>query len=106
PNPLTSPANTFFRHNSVNNPVLASPPNPPDPTLDVPFTWLTHLDRPVVNSVELMHVSAFAPHMLTQQFITAAGSFQHYAPWNDQTSMIFRALELLGVPSYLNGTAM
>jgi hypothetical protein len=34
--------------------------------------------------VELFQVSAFKPHELTQQFYTAAGPFQHTAPWFEQ----------------------
>jgi hypothetical protein len=70
------------------------------------FDWLPHLDRPLVNTLELLHVSGVFPHQLTQRFVTAAGlKFQHYAPWQDPNAMIYRALELVGVPSYLNGTA-
>jgi hypothetical protein len=72
-------------------------------TLDMPFDWLTHLDRPVVNAQELQHVSAYRPHELTQQFITTS-KFAHRAPWTDEQAMIFRVLDHLGVPSNLNGT--
>jgi hypothetical protein len=96
------PWNTFFQHNS-----FTAYPTAASPMLTLPFDWLTHLDRPVVNGLEVLHVSGFRPHELTQQFILMNGSkFQHYAPWTDQTAMIFRALELIGVPSYLNGATM
>jgi hypothetical protein len=100
--PATQPQNTFFRHNSASN----KNPQTGDASLDVPFSWLTHLDRPVVNPMEILHVSGYHPHELTQQFVTATGSnFQHLAPWTaNQNTMIYRALDLLGVPSYLNGT--
>jgi hypothetical protein len=118
--PASQPQNTFFRHNSLENASPTTNPitNPPlglKQTLDIPFDWLTHLDRPVVNGLELFHVSGFHPHELTQQFITytkdpmtgniITTKFQQYAPWADHSAMIFRALEALGVPSYLNGTA-
>jgi hypothetical protein len=92
--PPGQPRNTFFQQN-----------NP----LTTPFNWLVHLDRPVVNSIELMHVSGFRPHELTQQFITFSldvnGNLQqtpytHYAPWLDHSTLIYRALEMLGVPTY------
>jgi hypothetical protein len=102
------PLNTFFRHNSQDPTVPAS-----GVTFTTPFYWLTHLDRPVVNAMELFHVSGFCPHLLTQQFITydpttgaETAQYQQYAPWTDQQAMIFRSLELLGVPSYLNGTTI
>ncbi len=107
PGTTLPPQNTFFRHNSANN----NNPTAADAivTLDVPFDWLVQLDRPVVNALELMHVSAFPQNQLTQQFITynngtnTTTKFQHYAPWLDHSAMIYRALELLGVPSYLTG---
>jgi hypothetical protein len=85
------PFNTFFTQNS---------------NASTPFTWLTHLDRPLVNPLELMHVSAFKPHELTQQFITPAGGFQHYAKWNndDPKTLLYRALDVLGTPSHIPGT--
>jgi hypothetical protein len=86
-----APANTFFSQNSN----------------AIPFDWLVHLDRPPVNPIELLHVSGFRPHELTQRFFTASGKFQHYAPWNpfalsstsptgtiaDPNSLIYRALD-------------
>jgi hypothetical protein len=84
------PFNTFFTHNS--NAVT-------------PFTWLTHLDRPLVNQLELLHMSGYKPHELTQQFVTAAGPFKHYAPWNDPSTLLYRALELMDTPNHMAGTA-
>jgi hypothetical protein len=87
------PINTFFSHNGLTA-----------ATLDTPFTWLTHLDRPLVNQLELLHVSGYKPHELTQQFIMPGGKFQHYAPWADPASGLYRVLDLLGTPNNLLGT--
>ncbi|MBL8821144.1 MAG: hypothetical protein JNJ77_01055 [Planctomycetia bacterium] len=77
--PLTNqPQHTFLRHNGVetDRPNGAIIPNPtPDAsgltynnTLRLPFDWLTHLDRSPTSPAELLHVSGFKPHELTQQF--------------------------------------
>lgn len=110
------PASTFFLHNENTN------VNVNTQTLDTPFRWLTHLDRTPVNALELLHVSGYRPHELTQQFLqytyaevdamdrsqgqnaTLSGTFKHVAPWEQQDARIYRALELLDVPSRLYGT--
>jgi hypothetical protein len=83
------PANTFF---SANNPN------------DAPFAWLTHLDRPLVNQLEVLHASGFKPHELTQQFAVNRNYFQHYAPWNDPTTLLYRSLDVLGTPNNMLGS--
>ena len=55
---------TLFRHNSTSDTL----PTGPDATLVTPFEWLVHLDRKLVNAVELMHVSGLKPHELTHEF--------------------------------------
>ncbi len=77
----------------------APPPAPISgtPTLKMPFDWLVHLDRPLVSSMELLHVSAYGPHELTQRFMffhdqdsdgrwdvpgeNQYTAFQHLVPW-------------------------
>lgn len=100
-NPL-QPKHTFGRHNGVE-------PNNPSPkfahqTLKLPFDWLVHLDRKLISPMELLHVSAFKPHELTQEFMNPA--FRHRAPWFDedlptpdqpdaQSHRLYRAFEFL-----------
>jgi hypothetical protein len=97
------PQHTFFRHNGQE----AAPPNAPGPgqTLQVPFDWLVHLDRPVISAPQLLHVCAFKPHELTQQFRTPAGPFQHTADWFDPGRRIYRALEFLTAGCRVAGAA-
>jgi hypothetical protein len=87
------PDNTFFQHNT---------------SATQPFDWLVHLDRPLTNPTEVLQVSGFKPHELTQQFITGTAAnqkFQHLAPWKDLNARIYRALEYLSVGdrTYLAG---
>jgi hypothetical protein len=96
---------TFGRHNGIET---GNPdPNRPDQTLKLPFDWLVHLDRQLISPMELLHVSAFKPHELTQEFMTPSGAFQHRAPWFDEdlpaprntnalSHRLYRALEFLG----------
>ncbi|MFO0936637.1 MAG: hypothetical protein U0798_09015 [Gemmataceae bacterium] len=91
------------------------------------FEWMPFMDRPLVNQLELLHVPAVAPHMLTNQFllgdasnmIAAPLSYQfhgHVAAWTDSTyvntptagianqSRLYRALELLQVKPWSYAT--
>jgi len=115
PNPLFSQYTTQpTPQGAVNHHTLGSPNVP----LDNPFTWLVHLDRKLISPMELLHVSGFYPHELTQRFILVpngnnpvipqpysyapvgkqpVGSlfFQHYVPWFDQTRRLYRLFEFL-----------
>lgn len=83
---LTQPQHTFYRHNCIETPPApAAGDNPntgipdawplPDPnrvgqTLSMPFDWLVHMDRQLANVGELLNVSGYSPHLLTQGFMT------------------------------------
>jgi hypothetical protein len=95
PQPTGQPQHTFFRHNAG---------------ASLPFDWLVHLDRPLTSPMELLHVSGFRPHELTQQFRTATAGFAHRAPWLDEdlaggdgSHRLYRALEFLGIHSRVTG---
>jgi hypothetical protein len=112
---LDQPQNTFFQHNAdpqTPGPNAGTPP--PDNTYP-PFDWLVHLDRPLVSPVELLHVSAYKPHELMQQFVTGDlpnQRFTHRVPWLDedlagtnppQSHRLYRALEFLGTRNQTAG---
>ena len=104
------PQNTLFYHNAVELPPPLPKADTPGQTLKVPFDWLVHLDRPLISPMELLHVSAYKPHELTQQFCTFSGSFQHTADWWNSQRRLYRIFEFLethalaaGVPSSPGG---
>ena len=87
------PTTTFFNVNTPKNPAV-----PPD--------WLVHLDRPLISPMELLNVSGFKPHELTQQFYKDnTGAFQHLAPWTNQSFLLYRLLEFVKVKNATPGIA-
>ena len=94
PAPAGQPLLTLFRHNATDITMTTS-----DATIQLPFQWLTHMDRPMINQTELLHVAALKPHELTHRFATPAATptyHQHVAKWTSPTAPLYRALELLG----------
>jgi hypothetical protein len=78
--------------------------------LNLPFTWLVHLDRVPISMPELMHVSGVAPKDVTTAFNNAAftdgtNPIGHKAPWLDGGSRLARFLEFAHVKSRQNGVA-
>jgi hypothetical protein len=99
----------------VPNPALTNQPQHTMFQINVPatspFDWLLALDRPLVSPMEVLQVSAFKPHELTQQFMTQDGmgntqKFTHRAPWFDPNARIYRLFEFLegGCPIQWVGT--
>jgi hypothetical protein len=69
------------------------------------YDWLVHLDRPLINPMELLHVAGCQPHQLTHRFVTGDGPFGHRAPWFDQARRIYRVLEFLETKDRAAGIA-
>jgi hypothetical protein len=72
-------AGAEFRH-SLGKENVPAPPH---------YDWLTHLDRPLISPMELLHVSGYQPYQLTQRFLVPDESgqlvkFGHRAPWLDE----------------------
>jgi hypothetical protein len=79
------------------------------------YDWLAHLDRPLTSPMELLHVSQFQPHQLTQKFMlqddpqgtTNPTRFQH-APlttWYNDATRLARLFELVQVGDRVTGNA-
>jgi hypothetical protein len=119
PNPPAPnwPQNTFYRHNGLesNNPN----PGTPGQVLQIPFHWLTHLDRQLVSPMELLQVTGYKPHELTQQFFAIPAKqgggpnpkgtpqpYQHRAPWFDQGSRLFRFFEFAETRGHGSGVGI
>lgn len=114
-----NPKNTLLRHNGSAAGAAATG----DPTLQVPFEWMVHMDRPLVNAMEATFAAAVPSHQLTQVFLDLAGMKQkHLAPWTPEhaaplaaelkvpaadlvnQAALYRALELLSVKPWTYGT--
>ncbi len=104
PNPLNTaqPQHTFFRHNGREATSAAATNSL---TLQLPFDWLVHMDRPLTSPIEIMQVSAFPPHKLTQEFINGGNRFNHRAPWFVQDARIYRLFEFVEVGSRAAGVS-
>ena len=125
-NPVPGVRHTFLRQNSrvpdVFNPSPLPPtfnPGPPaslnnGETLMTPYDWLVHLDRPLINQIELLHVTWGRPHDLTQQFMTSSGgninkftgSMEQLLRQNPQFALLYRALDLLRVQPHISGVPL
>ncbi len=96
------PKTTFGQHNGVSttySPVA-------NDTLTTPFFWPVHLDRQLVNPLELLNVSCYGPWQFTQRFGTTVllqtGAINdHRAPWDNQNTLLYRLLEMVQTPYYV-----
>jgi hypothetical protein len=107
PNPKlgNQPQNTFFRHNSTS----ANAPNGPiaNDTLQQPFDVLYQPNRAMAGIGDLLHVSQYRPHELTQQFVDASGNhFGHRTRWTDPNTLLLRAWEFFTIGQRYNGPAV
>lgn len=65
------------------------------------YDWLVHLDRPLISPAELLHVAAYPPHRLTQEFRN--GRLEHRAPWTDEECRLYRLFEFVETASRVAG---
>lgn len=120
-NPQPGVRHTLLRRNS-RDPQLASAtynPGPPatlanNETLMLPYDWLAHLDRPLINQTELLHISAGRPHELTLYFLHPQaggridkffGSVQNRLN-SSQWVQVLRSMDLLRIQPYMSGVAV
>lgn len=103
------PQHTFLRHNgSVSTLALGDPD--PGAMLQIPFKWLMHLDRKLINPLELLNVSGCKPQEVTQRFNNTKYfdsnnyKLENKAPWLDEASNLYRFLALADVQGYQQGT--
>ena len=111
PKPLVKqPQHTFLRQNGTKSEVPVAGINAADGLLNLPFTWLVHLDRIPISMPEVMHVSGVAPKGVTTAFnnpafTDGATPIGHKAPWLDAGSRLSRFLEFAQVKSRQAGVA-
>ncbi len=104
---VKQPQHTFLRHNGT----TVTPPAGPDGLLNLPFTIMTHLDRNLINPLELLQVCGCKPQELTQRFGNDNYKhpnnkvFYHKVPWFDESKNLYRFFELVGTQGYQQGTA-
>lgn len=118
---VKQPQHTFLRHNGT----LSEAPggiNVPDPLLQLPFTPISHLDRHLVNPIELLEVAGCKPAEVTRRFINendtnnmTASVFKtqnnntfygHKIPWIDDQNRLLRFLELASPQIRFAGTSI
>ena len=108
------PQHTFLRHNGA---TVAAPPVVPlgaastDTMLQLPFKWLMHFDRKLINPLEILNVSGCKPQEVTQKFSNPIYvdsnniKIENKAPWLDEPKKLYRFFALADVQGYQQGTA-
>jgi len=118
---VKQPQHTFLRQNGT----LSEAPggiNVPDSLLQLPFTPISHLDRQMVNPIELLEVAGCKPAEVTRRFINendtnnmTASVFKtqnnnnfygHKIPWMDDQNRLLRFLELASPQIRFAGTSI
>jgi hypothetical protein len=115
PAAASTPQTTLFRHNGT----TAGSAVTGDATLNVPFDWFVHLDRPLVNALEATFASPYAPHEVSERYIDGnVTKHAHLAPWTPMLSTntnanlkapeanalgLYRALDMLTVKPWTYG---
>ncbi|MGL4555075.1 MAG: hypothetical protein ACRC33_28250, partial [Gemmataceae bacterium] len=103
------PQHTLFRHNAQDE-MTAPTAESPTETIKVPYDVLYHPNRIPPSVGDLLHVSGWKPHELTQQFMTgtfaAAQRFQHRARWSDARTRLARMLDHMTVTPLAAGVAL
>lgn len=77
----TQPKHTFGRQNGQNatQPAdTATLPTTATETIMLPFDWLVHMDRPLVNQLELLQVRDTPSHLVTDYFVRQQGTNLDY----------------------------
>jgi hypothetical protein len=116
---------SFGKHNTKENALTTIQPSQPgqvtNGTLQKPFLPLNHMDRILLNPIEMLHVVAMKPHELTQSFFKIPGPgstrLAYTANWLDQadqanlpggsnrSTFLFRALDYLRMSPFMEGTS-
>lgn len=78
------------------------------------FEWLTHHDRKLINTLEVLQVAGCRPHELLHYFVTSnngqmdvavqpSQKHHHTVPWQQSTTNMARGLEMLSVKPWMYG---
>ena len=131
---VKQPQHTFLRQNGTLSQKLDEGVLSPDALLNLPFSLINHLDRKLINSLEILNVSGCKPAEVTQRFanLSLTDSSKPYnnilgninfnvfkyvignsnypplenkAPWLDEASNLYRFLALADIQGYQQGTA-
>jgi hypothetical protein len=78
------------------------------------YNWLVHLDRQLISPMELLNVSGFHPHELTNRFMAPNGGggagapivpYNHRVNWYNEATRLFRIFEFLTTRDRASGVS-